>query len=155
MKKWIKKTKESGYTILFTTAIVGIVSMITMGMANTAYKQTILSAVAKDSTTAFYQADIASECALYADYEFNMSLPNPWTCGPYSLSTGSTGGPLPVKIDYTMNSQDSNQNNKCFSIVVDKTELVDRILTVVTAKGYNICDKSKIRTVERALEVTY
>jgi len=157
-KNNLKIKKDKGYAILFTVVVVGIISMITMGLSNDAYKQIILSSVAKDSTTAFYQADIASECALYADNEFNMTNApsNPWICAGYSLSfpAGVTVGNVTT---YNMLPFGANgsSSDKCFRAVATKTVSGDTILTKITAKGYNICDMTNSRTVERAIEINY
>ena len=159
-----KIKKNGGYAILFTVVIVGIISMITIGLSNAAYKELILSSVARDSTTAFYQADIASECALYADNEYNMiNIPANTTCGSDPTDLLNPGIPLSFTPPVTNNGVTSynlilaneNLNKKCFRINVTKTESDVSISTKVQALGYNICKKSNSRTVERAIEVNY
>lgn len=153
--KFIKnKTKDKGYAILFTVIVVGIVSMITIGLSNAAYKQIILSSIAKDSTTAFYQADIASECALYADYEYNMEpADNLWTCAEHSLKFSRSGSGQVTT--YHMNQINPTSTDKCFSANVTRTETESSVSTKIEALGYNICDQTNIRTVERAIQVNY
>lgn len=151
MVKNNKKTKERGYAILFTVVIVAIISTITMGLLNAAYKQVILSSVARDSTIAFYQSDIASECALYADNEFNMVPPpgNVWNCAGYDLKFTSVGD------TYEISPEDETSTDKCFRVTTIKQNMGDYISTKISAGGYNICNKSGLRTVERSVEVTY
>jgi hypothetical protein len=159
MKRTKDKTKKGGYAILFTVVIVGIISMITIGLSNAAYKQMILSSVAKDSTTAFYQADIASECALYMDNESNNPAVPPtsgsasWTCAGNSL-TYTASGSSPITL-VNLEPATENSSNKCFRALVTKTESPTSISTEVQAKGYNICEKANSRTVERAIKVNY
>lgn len=165
MKIFNRKTKKNGgYAILFTVVVVGIISMITIGLSNAAYKQLILSSVARDSTTAFYQADISSECALYADNQYNMiNIPVNTTCGSDPADILNPGIPLsftqPVTnngvTSYNLILADENLNKKCFRINVTKTESDVSIASKVQAMGYNICKKSNSRTVERAIEVNY
>jgi hypothetical protein len=167
MKIFNRKTnKNGGYAILFTVVVVGIISMITIGLTNAAYKQLILSSVARDSTTAFYQADIGSECALYADNEYNMinaNIPEGTTCGSDPDDNLNPGIPLsfnptvisPGKTSYDLVLVDENSSKKCFRINVTKTESDVSIASKVQALGYNICRKSNSRTVERAIEVNY
>lgn len=155
MKIFNRKTKKNGgYAILFTVVVVGIISMITIGLSNTAYKQMILSSVARDSTTAFYQADISSECALYADNKYNMIVPANTTCAeiPLSFTQSVTNNGV---TSYDLILADENLNKKCFRINVAKTESDVSIATKVQAIGYNICKKSNSRTVERAIEVNF
>lgn len=156
MKKILIKKEEKGFVILFTVVIVGIITAITIGISNSAYKQIILSAVALDSTTAFYQSDIAVECALYIDNLNNMiSLPtgitecSSETLGP--ISTISSAGTT----THTINPLILGQDGSCFYITVEKTETDTAIRTKVMTRGYNICDLLNLRTVERSVEVNY
>lgn len=151
MKNICNKTREGGYAILFTVAIIGIISMITIGLSTTAFKQMILSSVARDSTTAFYQSDIASECALYADNEtttFEEGVE--WSCAGYTLIYNKIN-----ENSYELNPKDENTINKCFRISVTKEDINDTIVTKVEAKGYNVCNKGNMRTVERGIKITY
>ena len=164
-----KIKKEDGYAILFTIVVVGIISMIAIGLSNAAYKQMILSSVAKDSTTAFYQSDIASECALYADSKDFLIDSKESSDGSITFSCAGTGNTLkyshaPSTISgvdnkktsiYELKPQDENIRGKCSRIKVTKTESDTSITTKVEALGYNICNKSNLRTVERAIEVNY
>lgn len=156
MKIIFNKKENGGYAILFTVAVVGIISMITIGLSNAAYKQMILASVAKDSTTAFYQSDLASECALYADdtdFYLNPSGTG-FTCAGYILNYSVTDMGSGV-IKYILSPTDSTSADKCFNILITKTETASAITTVVESKGYNICNTNNIRTVERAVKVTY
>lgn len=155
MKIFNQKIKrDGGYAILFTVVVVGIISMVTIGLSNAAYKQMILSAVARDSTTAFYQADIGAECALYADNEYNMVPPVNTICAGNPLSFNPPVPNSGVTI-YDLILDNETTNLKCFRINVTKTESTTSIRTKVQALGYNICKKTNARTVERAIEVNY
>lgn len=169
MKRVFKKNQK-GYAILFTLVIVSAVSVITAGLTNTIYKQMILSSLTKDSQAAFYQADTASDCALYADmieYKKSSSVPkessifdsNSWTCGGLDLTiVPLTGG---ILNGYDLNPPDEYESSSdpCFRISVLKetigTEPDTIVKNTVTAKGYNICDKTNLRTVERAIKIEY
>ncbi|NVN97284.1 hypothetical protein HXX01_03595 [Candidatus Nomurabacteria bacterium] len=160
---------NKGYAILFTIVVVGIISMIAIGLSNAAYKQMVLSSVAKDSTTAFYQADIASECALYADSKDFFLDSKESSDGSITFPCAGSGNNLKYShlastisgIDnkktsvYELSPQDENIRSKCSRIKVTKTESDTSITTKVEALGYNICNKSNLRTVERAIEVNY
>lgn len=155
--KIIKFKKDNkGYAILFTVVVVGIISAITIGLTNAAYKQMMLSSVARDSTSAFYQADIATECAMYAD---NMdilsnidSVSVPFTCGGTTMDYNHiVDSPL---YQLTPHNQ-SSVTGRCFLADVTKTEVGDLLKTKVEAYGYNICNKDNLRTVERKIEVNY
>lgn len=152
---------QRGYAILFTVIIVSAISVITAGLSNTAYKQLILSSLAKDSQAAFYQSDTATDCALYAD---QVDFENPvfkdggtWSCGESSLNVT----PL-VAGGYKIEPQNQTSKNPCFRISVNKSVVaVDdgsgntETKTEISAKGYNICDKNNTRTVEREIQINY
>jgi len=159
-KHKIKEIKENkGYAILFTIIVVGIISMITMGMSNAVLKQTVLASVAKDSTSAFYQADLASECALFFDNEmdigerFSTSPSGSFTCADKNLFYTVNTTPLGYKV--TISPDNEVSPDKCIRMDINIDESVSPIITKVDARGYNICDINVIRTVERSLQVTY
>ncbi len=127
-----EKRNNSGYAILFTVVIVGIISMITIGLSNAVYKQIMLSSVAKDSITAFYQADIASDCALYADKNSYFEIPArtlPFNCGGYNLyitlnsSSDGNAGKYIYNVDLSQQDLDLLKNKKCFNAVIMKIEV--------------------------------
>jgi len=155
------KTKQSGYAILFAVVIVSVISIIAVGLSNTTFKQLILSSVARDSQTSFFESDTATECALYADAVENLTYgsPSPWQCGVdrngrnYSLELGplSTGG----------NGYEANPSapdaSPCFEFSVENIIPINPgdPSTKVRGRGYNSCDKTSPRTVEREIQVTY
>lgn len=148
------RNKNKGYAILFTVVIVGIISMITIGLSNSAYKQTILSSVAKDSATAFYQADIGSECALYADKMLFFSPDQ--TSTKYNCAGHIMDYSNPIADNYQLVPENQNTTAKCFRIEVSKKD--DAVIgpsTEILSKGYNMCNKGNLRTVERGIKVTY
>ena len=166
IKFFNKNKKQKGYAILFTIVIVSAISVITAGLSNAAYKQLILSSLAKDSQAAFYQADTASDCALYADRVVAIEHPelilnnSDWSCGDTSgannlkFTNGTSGG---FSID--PKSPADGGSTPCFRIEVAKTTTgvsPNAITTTkISAKGYNICDKTNLRTVEREIQTSY
>jgi len=168
-----KLQKNNGYAILVTIVVVSIILIIATGLSRSVYKQLLLSSSAKDSQIAFYQADTASECALYFDRiesvsddssvdeegnpiinTVNENLVNGYifNCGDQDLifSGFDNNG------SYSLEPENENLIEKCFRIKVTKVTNDDGSLsTKITANGYNICDKSNTRTVERTIEVNY
>ncbi|MFA5773743.1 MAG: hypothetical protein WC908_03680 [Candidatus Paceibacterota bacterium] len=151
-------TKNKGYAILFTIVIVSAVSVITAGLTNAVYKQLILSSLAKDSQSAFYQADTASDCALYADRVEGAKIPiniittgGSWTCGVSSLTV------TPISGGYKIYPIDESSSDPCFRIDVTKNTITipGTTKTTIKAKGYNICNTSNLRTVEREIQIDY
>jgi Tfp pilus assembly protein PilX len=161
MKEIIKKLniKNKGFALVFVMMIVSTISIISAGLLSAGLKQMQLSSLAKDSETAFYQADTASECAFYAEFVASVDTPgifqsgtNTWTCGGQNLDvTATNGGGFDAKF------HDDTQNTPCFSMVVKKQPgSADKTTTtIIDAYGYNMCNKSNSRTVERKIETTY
>lgn len=151
-----KKNQNNGYAILFAVVMISIISMLAIGLSSSSYKQLVLSLLAKDSQTAFFQADTATECALYADNIITMtSAYGTWYCGkdlisndiPFTVSAGS--GPD----DYELNPTNAG-SGPCFEMSITKTG-VSPVETTIKSRGYNSCDLGSPRTVEREIEVKY
>jgi len=158
----MKEKNQKGYAILFTIVIVSAVSVITAGLTNAVYKQLVLSSLAKDSQSAFYQADTAGDCALYADRveikknpTFSTTTNYPWSCGNSNLLVN----PIPAgNGGYTINPTTVIQatSDPCFRIDVTKDISTPPIIkTTIKAKGYNFCDITNPRTVEREIKIDY
>lgn len=155
------KNNNEGYAILFTVVIVSAISVVTAGLSNAIYKQLILSSLAKDSQVAFYQSDTATDCALYADRVKKQLDP---TFGTINNATWSCGGvtnvvsPILPEGSYKIYppSDTENSNNPCFRIEVN-VDTTDPLVkkTTILSKGYNICNKTNIRTVEREIKIYY
>jgi len=140
--------------MLFTVIIISAISVITAGLVNATYKQLILSSLAKDSQIAFYQADTATECALYVDRVDTGLLESggDFTCGNFLLKVIASG----IDKDYQIEPDVIKEFvDPCFRIVVTKTSNGEKMDTKITAKGYNICNTDNPRTVERAIEINY
>lgn len=156
MKIFGKKQKGNrGYAILFAVVVIGIISMITIGLSNAAYKQMILSSVAKDSMIAFYQADMAAECALFFDNEEDISNRADnytFTCANNTLTFKKDS---PAVNSYLITPPSETSTDKCFRIDITKTVTESLVSTEINAMGYNICNKSSLRTVERSLKIKY
>jgi len=94
--------------IALLVALIFMSVMLAMGLtlASLGYKQAVLASGAVESQHAFYAADAALECALYADQQQQafiytahsvVNQPNPTVCG------GVTATVLPGGYSYTAN----------------------------------------------------
>ncbi len=155
MKNFLIKIKnQKGYALLFTIMIISIISVITAGLINASTKQLILSSLARNSQLAFYQADTAGDCALYVDLvktteEIKKFIENGdlLSCGGDNLIISGE-----AEKNYSLTSKEFlGTNNPCFSINITKKDTS----TVISAKGYNICDLSNPRVVEREIQISY
>jgi hypothetical protein len=173
---------KNGYAIMFTVILVSIISLIGIGLSNTTYKQLLLSSGAKDSQVAFYMSDMATECALYADNSSDekIDFTDPENPPQATIECGikENGDPYILELDpesYLDSSLDSgngyslkpqgleDSNEPCLRIAVGKKDITETIegeevfytKTTIRASGYNICNQSSPRTVERTIEVRY
>lgn len=155
--------KNKGYAILFSVVIVGIISLISFGLSDTAFKQVILSSLVKDSQTAFYKADTASECALYSYFNKGGSeyLDGVTSVPPLSFDCGTdkdgNSYTLNVVTDidliafYELNLTNNSKNDSCFKISIGKSSNTINIIS----DGYNICDSNSQRSVEREIKIDF
>jgi hypothetical protein len=161
-----KINKKGGYAILFTVIVISAISVIAAGLSSSAYKQLILSSLARDSQLAFYQSDMATDCALYAEWivaETNPTLfrtdQGTWACGKRDLTISyedRAEGAYFYRLSPSDPTTDSSKG--CFYIDVLKTpdpEAEGEFKTKIKAKGYNLCDMNSPRTVEREIEINY
>jgi hypothetical protein len=153
----ISNKNNQGYAILFTIIIISAILAMGAGMSNTILKQLLLSSTARESQIAFYQADTAVECAIYAAEVKNLAtLSSPWQCG-----LDSSGNPIDLNInvlgtDIYRLSVNMPFSGPCFSIDVDKSTGVTPPYTAdIKARGYNVCDSTDIHQVERGIQVNY
>ena len=129
--------------------------MIAIGLSNTTYKQLVLSSLANDSQVAFYQADTATECALYHNNVLGTfdGVPQQLNCGKSSNGDDSSFAIATVTtyFVYKVTSNYTNISPPCFEFDINKTDILN---TVIKARGYNSCNLANPRTVEREIETT-
>lgn len=151
----IFKKNQKGYAILFTVIIVSAISVIAAGISNAIYKQIVLSSLARDSQTAFYMADTASDCALLFDMEIMNTITDfellenyPWFCGGFNMNVNPE-----ISGNYTIepSGSDGSSLTPCYRVSTTK----NGNSTTIIANGYNICNKNNIRTVERQIKIVY
>lgn len=154
----IKQTHTTGFAMLFTVLLVSLILSIGLAISNITLKQTILSALAKDSQSAFYQADAGIECGMYQDTTLENyprgsdtgDVPAQFYCGDRLMTMDVSASDT----DYFVFTEDAviGTTNPCLAIVFDK--VYDPVESKVQARGYNRCDETP-RQVERALEIRY
>lgn len=159
----MNKINQKGYALLFTVVIVSIISLLVVGLSNTTLKHLILSLGAKDSQLAFFQSDMAVECALYADIANGGDIllnQNSFFCGidnnglVYKLNKTKIVNSTEEIYTFTKEMISTQKNtDPCFEIKIIKTN--DGVDTQIFASGYNICKKDDTRTVERTIEIKY
>jgi Tfp pilus assembly protein PilE len=165
----LKRNSEKGFALLFTVVIVGAIAVITAGLTSTIYKQLILSSLSKDSNSAFYEADTGADCALYADLRgvapigstfLADHVGNSWFCGGIELRVKDWNDTNPMG-NYKLEPVTPDDfSEPCFNIEVTRTNHINEkgktvTDTLIKTKGYNICDTTNIRAVEREIDIEY
>jgi len=148
--------EQKGFALFLSVVITGTLLVIATGMVALAYKQSVITSSARDSQHAFYAADSALECALYWDVK------NPTGTSAFDPSTGTTincfrdannssnqwvvGGSSASSFTMTF-----LPDPYCATVSVTKSGTN----TTINSKGYNTCDSSNPRRVERAVRAEY
>lgn len=151
-----KRNRKSGFTLFLSLVIAGTLLVVATGVITLAVKQSRISVSGRESQVAFYAADSGLECALYWDVRnpsgvsafdtessttinCNQDAANPenqWIVGGAAVST--------IDITFLPDSQ-------CASVTVTKSGSA----TTIESKGYNTCDSTSARRVERAVRASY
>ena len=165
----LAKNPKRGIALLVTMIFMSVMLAFGLTLAALAYKQSVLASAAAQSQYAFYAADAALECALYADQKQQAFLydthnasnaPDPDivadNCNgsyvaPYSYSYNATQLVFSERISF-----DSGGIERCADVTVYKTA-DDR--TYLYAEGYNVActavTANNTRVVVRGLDAKY
>ncbi len=171
--------KNKGFTLLFASLIVSLLLAISLAILHITLEQLLLSSVAKESQFAFYNADTGIECALYYDRN-NPSTPpkifatssdstgiidsqSDISCNGVTLMVNSlaidTGRDFAsTQFDLVFDSPEcQNISNPLplIHVLVSKTTDSGGTNTLIKSYGYNTCDPTNIRRVERGFQVNY
>lgn len=157
-------------TLFISVVIMSILLFISFAVVNITLKSTLFASSGRDSQYAFYAADSGIDCVLHWDLKYDPSKfatstsGSPISCGGGSIANGQAipgggvtmiggGGNANRTSTFYFNlNQGSNPLPYCTIVTVTKN--LDGT-TYVKSKGYNTCDTSSPRRVERGIEVTY
>ncbi len=166
---------NTGYTLLFAVLVSSVVLAIGISILNISKKEFLLSASARESTSAFYAADSGLECAIYFSDNFSTSTVGVSNasvdCIKQQLSTAA-GNILYEPLDpdnkegqFTFDLKMPN-GNACAIVTArlyyqDHPTLgyIPRI--TIESRGYNLgwngtsCSLASPKRVERALRYTF
>lgn len=147
-------TPHKGFTLLISVVLASVALSIGLALLDISYRQIILASSAKQSQYAFYAADATMECALYYDQQqdaFNYVTPNATiscaTRAVQNYTTSVAGGTR--TITFTVPCATSGTQG---TVTVYKAS---DATTQIFATGYNTCDTTNTRRIERGLKVTY
>jgi len=153
------KTKQKGFTLFIAIIIVATLLLVSMGIASLTVKENFLTSSSRESQYAFYAADTGVECAIYWDVKNGTGL------SAFATSTGSTiscnrdvnnpSNPIPSTVggnNISTFSLTFNPDPYCAIVTVTKA---NDNTTKIESLGYNTCDNTNPRRVERAVRVSY
>ena len=139
--------------------ITGTLLLVSMGVVSLAVRESFLSSAGEESQYAFYAADSGIDCAVYWDVK------NPQGYSAFATSTSSTiycnqdaNNPVnPLNPNVGGSSQSVFTMTflpepYCATITVTKSNDGS---TKIESKGYNTCDTTNPRRVERAVRASY
>jgi Tfp pilus assembly protein PilX len=155
--------KNKGFTLFVAMIVMGTLLLIATGIVSLAIRQALTSASGRESQYAFYAADTGIECALFWDVQNPLG-------SSFSTSTGSTiycndpssSNPLNVGgSSVSTFSFNLDPDPYCVTVTINKrydpfpTDPTSVLKTTIESKGYNTCDSSNPRRVERAVRAVY
>lgn len=146
------RRRRAGFAMLYAVLVASLLLSIGLAIFNLTIKELLLSSLGRDSQFAFYAADTGAECALYWDFEedaFASSTTSTINCAGIDIPNMGGGGygvPSVFTIDFSPEP---------YCTTVSVTKFKNPSQTKIESRGYNTCDVSNPRRVERAIRVTY
>jgi Tfp pilus assembly protein PilX len=152
-----KLQPQQGFTLFIALVITATLLLISTGIVALAVRESFLTTASQDSQYAFYAADTGIECAIYWDVKNTSGF------SAFATSTGSS---------IFCNKDSNNPSNQftvggssessftmtflpqpyCATVTVTKPNDGS---TKIESLGFNSCDATNPRRVERAVRVTY
>lgn len=162
---------QAGVTLFMAITIMAVLLFVSFVVINIAIKSTLFASSGRDSQHAFYAADAGIECAMYWDRQsvskFDITTPgSSINCAGMTINTGTQiqgtttgvvniiGGNSVTRssiFGFNLNGG-NNPSNAC--VIVNVIKNLDGT-TYIKSRGYNTCDTSNGRRVERGVEVLY
>lgn len=134
-------TTNRGVVLLISVLVASVALAVGFGVYNRTYKELLFASFWKQTQTAFAAADAGLECVMYWDLHPAASA---------SCMGATVAGWNPL-LNATANFTIATP--LCVSIEITKNAVSP--LTTIKARGYNTCDASNPRRVERGLRVDY
>lgn len=147
---------QRGFTLLIAVILASVSLAIGLALLDIAYKQVVLASAAKQSQTAFYAADSVMECALYYDQQRAAFA--------YSATSGSVtcNGNNPVAVTFTNPGSGTRTRTFTLQCAGNTGTLGTATIykdsngaTAIYVEGYNTCDSTNTRRIERGIKALY
>ncbi len=155
------RTKSNkGFALLIAVVVSTIILTIAISIVNTAIAEVILASTVRNSLTSFYLADTGAECALFWD-NIRGSFTDRSAFEPGAPTRIIECSGIRTSVEGGSNVQfwirnDAQLNAPCSQVTVESTPVDPSHDNVkINAWGFNTCDESSSKRVDRALEVKY
>lgn len=142
------KTRQNGAVLLIAILIASITLSVGFGVYNRTYKELLFASFWKQAQLAFSAADSGLECALYWD----TRVPQPPTGQVSCFGLRPVGNP---SWNPSSNTTQTFTIATPICVTVEITKNVVAPLTTIRTRGYNTCDITDPRRVERGLRIDY
>ncbi len=146
MKLYKKRTNRGegnrGVALLIAILVGSVALAVGLGVYHRAYKELVFASFWKQAQIAFSAADSGLECAMYWDKQ----VPAPASASCFGATFA---WPPTYPVVWTLPN-----NNGCSTVTVTKTGSAP-VVTTIESRGHNTCSAGSIRSVERAIGVTY
>jgi hypothetical protein len=143
--KNITKIRKRGVVLLIAILVSGITLAVGIGVYNRVFKELLFASFWKQTQVAFSAADAGLECALYWDTH-PPTAPAQAVCfggAPFDWSTTTPSLPQQMPV-----------SGGCVNVSIVRSA-GPIVLTTIESRGYNTCDITNPRRVERGLGVQY
>jgi len=175
--------KNKGMTLFIAISIMSILLFISFAVINITVKSTLFASSGRDSQFAFYAADAGLECAVYWDSKYISGYQDGYpiyrsafdpsaggssiSCGGSSMATGQIITGTTTSITTRIGGGGPSNLTSIFGFVLNQGLTPALYCTIVTvtknndgttyvkSRGYNTCDTTNLRRIERGVEVTY
>ncbi len=138
---------KKGAVLLIAILVSSVALAVGFGVYNRTYKELVFASFWKQTQIAFSAADSGLECSMYWDTHPPAS-PAQATCfggSSFAWSTSTSPFVLPANMSVS---------GGCVNVTITRAG-VSPVVTTITSRGYNTCDPTNPRRVERGLVASY
>jgi Tfp pilus assembly protein PilX len=146
MKKSLPAGRQ-GFALLIAVIFMSVMLSLGLALGSLGYKQQVLASGAIESQYAFYAADAALECALYADQQQNLFAYNSNLAAPAPSMICDNAAPVSTTVISHTTSQwvistrlsfDSNKHCADITIYKYSAQQSNGITSYLFSQGYDV-----------------
>jgi hypothetical protein len=143
---------KKGFTLFIAMIVMATLLLVSSTIAALAVRGSFIYSTARESQKAFYAADSGMECALFWDVKSPSGL-SAFATSTVTDITCNNNAPYPVGgTDQSEFEISLTPSPLCAKVIVTK---LANGSTIIESSGYNTCDSSSPRRVQRSVRATY